>query len=47
MDFPLGTRRWVEDVEDWGFAELGLQGGEGVFLGGTQQKGYVGAGQCR
>ena len=47
MDFPLGTRRRVEDVEDWGFTELGLQGREGVFLGGTPGKGYVGAGQRR
>ena len=46
MDFPLGTRRRVEDVEDGGFTELGLQGREGIFLGGTPRKGYVGAGQC-
>ena len=47
MNFPLGARHRVEDAEDWGFAELGLQGREGVFLGGTPGKGYVGAGQHR
>ena len=47
MDFSLGTRRWVEDVEDRGFTELGLQGREGMFLGGTPGKGYIGAGQRR
>ena len=47
MDLPLGTRRRVEDVKYQGFAELGLQGREGIFLGGTPGKGYVGAGQRR
>ena len=47
MNFPLGTRRRVEDVKYRGFAELGLQGREGIFLGGTPGKGYVGAGQRR
>ena len=45
MDFPLGTRRQVEDVKNWGFTELGLQGCEGVLLGSTPQKGYIGMGQ--
>ena len=41
MDFPLGTRCRVEDVKYWGFTELGLQGREGIFLGGTQEKGTL------
>ena len=35
MDLLLGSRRRVKDVKDRGFAELGLQGCEGVLLGGS------------